>query len=78
MNTKIYKTKDCVYCSLALKLMEMYNIKPEVINVGVDITVEDFKNMGHKMVPQIYVDDVLIGGYNQYTAYINKRRIDGI
>ena len=63
---KIYTTTYCGYCLRAKKLLETKKIPFEEINVTEDPKTRDWlvKTTGLKTVPQIFIDDKPIGGYD--------------
>lgn len=63
---KIYTTTYCGYCVRAKKLLETKKIPFEEINVTEDSKTRDWlvKTTGLKTVPQIFIDDKPIGGYD--------------
>ena len=78
MQITIYSKNDCVYCTKAKNLVN---------NLGLDYTEKslekDFGSDPSKMLedigknvmqmPQIKIDDELIGGYNQLVEYFEKQ-----
>jgi len=63
---KIYTTTYCGYCLRAKKLLETKKIPFEEINVTEDPKTRDWlvQTTGLKTVPQIFIDDKPIGGYD--------------
>ena len=63
---KIYTTTYCGYCLRAKKLLETKKIPFEEINVTEDTKTRDWlvQTTGLKTVPQIFIDDKPIGGYD--------------
>jgi glutaredoxin 3 len=63
---KIYMTRTCGYCRMALNLLEKRGVEPEKILV--DAQPELRKKMieisGRYTVPQIFIDDYHVGGYD--------------
>ena len=63
----IYFSKICPYCIAAKRLFKKYNLKFEEKNIDNNL---DLKNemmelaSGRKTVPQIFFDDLHIGGYD--------------
>ncbi|PPR43001.1 MAG: Glutaredoxin-3 [Alphaproteobacteria bacterium MarineAlpha8_Bin1] len=63
----IYSSKICPYCIAAKRLFKQYNLKFEEKNIDNNL---DLKNemmelaSGRKTVPQIFFDDLHIGGYD--------------
>ncbi len=67
MKAKIYSTKICPYCVRAKMLLEKRNIK--YIEYKVDEDSEKYMEMlelsdGRQSVPQIFLDEKHIGGYD--------------
>jgi glutaredoxin len=67
MKVVIYTKPDCTYCGRAKKLLSIQDIPYDEIIIGQDITREEFLDLipTAKTVPQIIIDKVLIGGYNE-------------
>ena len=67
MKVVIYTKPDCSYCGRAKKLLAIQGISYQEIVIGTDITREEFLELipTAKTVPQIIIDNELIGGYNQ-------------
>ena len=67
MKVVIYTKPDCTYCGRAKKLLAIQNIPYHEIVIGRDITRDEFLDLipTAKTVPQIFIDNELIGGYNE-------------
>jgi len=67
MKIVIYTKPDCSYCVATKKLLQFQDIPYQEIVIGMDITREEFLDIipSAKTVPQIIIDNELIGGYNQ-------------
>lgn len=67
MKVVIYTKPDCTYCGRAKKLLSIQGIPYQEIVIGTDVTREEFLELipNAKTVPQIIIDNELIGGYNQ-------------
>lgn len=67
MKVVIYTKPDCTYCGRAKKLLAIQGIPYQEIVIGTDVTREEFLELipNAKTVPQIIIDNELIGGYNQ-------------
>tara|TARA_B100001758_G_C17929555_1_gene362727 strand:- start:310 stop:540 length:231 start_codon:yes stop_codon:yes gene_type:complete len=67
MNKKveIYSKSNCSYCVMAMNFFDSKGIAYEVYNADdPDIFDEMLKrNPQARTVPQIFIDDILIGGY---------------
>jgi glutaredoxin len=67
MKVVIYTKPDCTYCGRAKKLLAIQDILYHEIVIGTDITRDEFLELipTAKTVPQIFIDNELIGGYNE-------------
>ena len=73
MNVTIYGKQDCVYCREAINLVDKYlYIDVEYKQLDKDYTREQFKQLfpEAKTFPQVIVDDMHIGGYNDLLKHI--------
>ena len=76
MQITIYSKNDCVYCTKAKNLVK---------NLGLEYTekrLEEFESVEKmledigkqvRQMPQIKIDDELIGGYNQLVEHFEKQ-----
>jgi|TARA_R100001510_G_C7551308_1_gene135003 glutaredoxin len=73
MNITIYSKPNCVFCDKAKSLVKGLDLIYEEKMFGKDFnTVEELYEAVGKQVrtmPQILIDDKLIGGYNQLVEY---------
>lgn len=67
----------CPFCLQAKQLAKSKNIDFTNIDIGVDITREEFqvKFPSARTVPLILVDGVAIGGFSEFNAYILKQQL---
>jgi thioredoxin reductase (NADPH) len=80
MDVKIYSRDDCPYCVKAKNYFSRKNITYQEYKVGADLTREEYySTTGMKTVPAIYIDDKLIGGFNDLVDYAvdNPEVFDG-
>ena len=70
----VYSTNTCPYCTMAKKLLERNNLT--YTEIRVDLNDAEREKMitlsGRRTVPQIFIDDVSIGGYDDLYAYFNR------
>jgi len=67
----IYGTERCGFCTRAKELLESFNIPYTYQDVTMDQGLIDmFKMNGWKTVPQVFEDDVHIGGFDKLKKYI--------
>lgn len=69
----IYTTNYCPYCHAAKRLLESKKIAYEEIDVTDDDKMRDklVEVTGQETVPQIFVDDKPVGGYNDLVKYLS-------
>ena len=75
----VYKTRFCGYCGAAIRfLSEVKNQEVEVI----DLTGKHAERMAlvqktrHRTVPQIFINDQFIGGYDELRALDRAGKLD--
>lgn len=71
----IYSKVDCPYCKAAKDLLDVNNIEYNEYVIGRDLTREEFleKFPNVKTVPQILVDNNIIGGYDKLLEHVSKK-----
>lgn len=79
-NIKMYKTTYCPYCTRAKDLLKRkgYEVTEEI-----DVTTDDNlriemmeKSGGRKTVPQIFINDVHVGGFDDAVALDKEGKLD--
>ena len=74
MKVEIYTKNNCIWCDRAKILLNSKDIEFKEIDLSDDQKREKFYNsIGEnvKTVPQIYIDDLRIGGYQDLVAWFN-------
>jgi len=74
LKVEIYTKNNCIWCDRAKLLLDSKNIEFKEIDLSDDQKREKFYNsIGEnvKTVPQIYIDDMRIGGYQDLVAWFN-------
>lgn len=74
MKVEIYTKNNCIWCDRAKLLLDTKEIEFKEIDLSDDQKREKFYNsIGEnvKTVPQIYIDDIRIGGYLDLVAWFN-------
>ena len=68
----VYWRSGCPFCIFAVQLLEKHNLSYDLKVLGRDFTREDFPILvpGAKTFPQIIVDGVSIGGYEELKEII--------
>ena len=70
---KVYGTRICLYCDKAENLLKTKDLPFEKIYIDEDDDAKDYRvKQGFKTVPQIWLDDNWIGGYDDLVRFLNK------
>ena len=73
MMYKVYGTRICLYCDKAENLLKTKDLPFEKIYIDEDDDAKDYiVKQGFKTVPQIWLDDNWIGGYDDLVRFLNK------
>ena len=77
----MYSKEDCQWCDRARGLMDTYDLPRIEYKLGVDYLREDLQALlpeGTKItVPQIFVNDDRIGGYENFLEYLTNHGFIG-
>ena len=70
----IYTTNTCPYCVMAKKLLQKKGLSYTEIHVDLDDEAREkmIDRSGRRTVPQIFMDDIHIGGYDDLCDYFKK------
>jgi glutaredoxin 3 len=73
----VYTTNACGYCTRVKMLLKARSIDYREINVAgdPDAFVELAKASGMMTLPQVFIGDVLVGGYNETAAADESGRL---
>ena len=74
-NVIVYMGPMCVFCDAAKRLLTKKNIPYKEINIALDeIKREEMlkKSNGKRTIPQIFIEDFHVGGYEELRALENK------
>jgi glutaredoxin 3 len=74
LKVEIYTKNNCIWCDRAKLLLDSKDIEFKEIDLSDDQKREKFYNSigkNVKTVPQIYIDDLRIGGYQDLVAWLN-------
>lgn len=64
---------SCPYCVKAMQVLDTMNLKYQYTSLDTnESAVEEFKRAGYKTVPQIFLGDRHIGGYNELEDHLLK------
>ena len=80
-NVTVYMGPMCSYCDAAKRLLERNNIPYNEINVALEedkMEVMIKKSNGKRTIPQIFIEDYHVGGYDELRALENKGELDNL
>ena len=67
----IYSKPSCGFCNKAKNLLDSLNIPYNEIDISKDSSLRVWlKSQGFKTVPQIFLDDVHVGGYDKLEDFL--------
>ncbi|MEN6586525.1 MAG: glutaredoxin 3 [Sulfuricella sp.] len=70
-NVTMYCTNVCPYCTMAEKLLNKKGVT-EINKIRIDVEAgrkeEMMERTGRRTVPQIYIDDFHVGGFDDLSA----------
>jgi glutaredoxin 3 len=78
-NITVYMGPMCSYCDAAKRLLNKKNIPFKEINIVLEKgKMEEMlkKSNGMKTIPQIFIENSHIGGYDELRALENKGELD--
>ena len=78
-NITVYIGPMCSYCDAAKRLLNKKNIPYKEINIALEEgKMEEMlkKSNGMKTIPQIFIEDHHIGGYDELRTLENKGELD--
>ncbi len=77
----IYSTTFCPYCVRAKQLLERKGVAYKEINLSneaPEVRVELMQRTNHRTVPQIFIKDQFIGGFDQLYALEREGKLDSL
>lgn len=76
----VYVSRYCGWCTRALALLEAKGVTPEVIVVDTDreLREEMQERSGRRTVPQIFIGDRHIGGFDDLRALDTAGQLDAL
>jgi glutaredoxin 3 len=75
----VYSTTMCPYCVRAKQLLERKGIDYKEINLSKEapeVRIELMQKTNHRTVPQIFIKDQFIGGFDQLYALEREGKLD--
>ena len=78
MKAVIWTKDNCVFCKPAKSLLESEQIKYEERHIGNGYTREQLLEAvpNARTVPQIFVDEVLVGGFTELKQYLKEKHVN--
>ncbi len=83
MNTRVvmYSTAVCPYCVMAERLLKAKGVD-EIQKIRVDLEpqqrAEMMQKTGRRTVPQIYIGDTHVGGFDDLSALERQGKLDAL
>lgn len=80
VETIIYCTQTCPYCTMAKRLLDSKGVKYKSIDVGNDpvMWAELTAKTGRNTVPQVFIGDHHVGGFDELSAADKRGQIDAL
>jgi len=78
---EVYTTERCPWCIRAKMLLQSKNVKFDEIRVDLDPAKKDEmlkRSNGRKTVPEIFINDQLIGGFDELWDLEQKKQLDDL
>ena len=75
----VYSTNMCPYCVRAKQLLERKGIEYKEVNLSTEapeVRVELMQRTNHRTVPQIFIGEQFIGGFDQLYALEREGKLD--
>ncbi len=76
----VYSTKICPYCVAAKRLLQQKGLMYQEIMIDKDLDqrMVMIDKSGRTSVPQIFINDKHIGGYDELSALIRSGQLDSL
>lgn len=77
---KMYTTAVCPYCQMAERLLTSKGVTIEKVRVDLapDKRAEMMERTGRRTVPQIYIGETHVGGYDELAALERAGKLDAM
>ena len=75
---EIYTTANCGYCTRAKMLLQRKGVQYDEIRIDQDVEKREEminRSNGKRTVPQIFINDQLIGGFNELWTLEQKKEL---
>jgi len=80
-NIEIYTGDNCYFCESAKRLLNKKNYSYKEIDVSSSESLRDLmikRANGKRTIPQIFIDGIHIGGWNELYALDRSSQLDGM
>ena len=76
----VYTKENCPYCHLAKELLSSRSVAYEEIRIDLDDHQRDemIRLSNRRTVPQIFINDQSIGGYDDLAGLAKSGKLDGL
>lgn len=78
---RMYSTAVCPYCNMAERLLKSKGVD-EIEKIRIDLEPEQralmMQQTGRRTVPQIYIGDTHVGGFDDLSALDREGRLDAL
>lgn len=78
---RMYSTAVCPYCNMAERLLKSKGVD-EIEKIRVDLEPDQrmlmMEKTGRRTVPQIYIGDTHVGGFDDLSALDREGRLDAL
>lgn len=76
----IYSSENCPYCRLAKELLTRRGVSFQEIRVDLDASKRDemVQKSNRRTVPQIFINNQSIGGYDDLAALATSGKLDSL
>ena len=76
----IYTTNICPYCLMAKRLLDKKGVSYTEINVDSQLGLREemMRKTKRRTVPQIYIGDVHVGGFDDLYALDQQKKLDAL
>ncbi len=83
LKVEVYSKNICPYCVKAKQLLKLKGVEDSIVEYNIESNQEKLKEMltrsgGRKTVPQIFINDVHIGGCDDLYAMDTAGKLDGL
>lgn len=77
---QIYTSTICPYCIMAKRLLDKKGVRYNEMNVDEkpELQLEMMQRTKRRTVPQIYIDNYHVGGYDDLYALEREKKLDNL